>query len=354
MPGLTTPIAIVSFAQQTSLHDHRSEPEMLLPVISQVVGDVSLTTQDMGFVVSGSTDYLAGRPFSFVSALDAVGAWPPLNESHVEMDAAWALFEAVLRLQHGDIDTALVYGFGRSSASDVARTMAFQLDPYSLAPLVPDANAVNGLQARTVLTSGLASREVVAAQVARSLRDAADNPHAVRSLDLDADGVLAQPVTMDPLRDVDVPPVTDGCAAMVIATLDRARELVEHPVVIAGMDHRIEPHGLGLRDLATSPSTRAAGEFCRIADADVDFAELHVLAAHQESILRKELGLDAGVRINPSGGSLTSNPVMAAGLIRFGEAAKRLQAGHGRRAVAHAQSGPAMQQNLVGVLEVAP
>ena len=44
---------------------------------------------------------------------------------------------------------------------------------------------------------------------------------------------------------------------------------------------------------------------------------------------------------------------MATGLTRIGEAAAHLQAGEGQRAVAHATSGPCLQQNLVAVLEVA-
>jgi hypothetical protein len=42
---------------------------------------------------------------------------------------------------------------------------------------------------------------------------------------------------------------------------------------------------------------------------------------------------------------------MAAGLVRFGEAAKRIIDGTANRAVAHATSGPCLQQNLVCVLE---
>ena len=42
--------------------------------------------------------------------------------------------------------------------------------------------------------------------------------------------------------------------------------------------------------------------------------------------------------------------MMAAGLVRIGEAALRL-GGEGKRAVAHATSGPCLQQNLVCVLE---
>jgi hypothetical protein len=42
---------------------------------------------------------------------------------------------------------------------------------------------------------------------------------------------------------------------------------------------------------------------------------------------------------------------MAAGLIRFGEAAQRVIDGRANRAVAHATSGACLQQNIVCVLE---
>ncbi|MFD5771531.1 hypothetical protein ACFWIN_37665, partial [Streptomyces sp. NPDC127049] len=60
------------------------------------------------------------------------------------------------------------------------------------------------------------------------------------------------------------------------------------------------------------------------------------------------------VRINPSGGALAANPVMAAGLLRLGEAAARIHRGDSDRALAHATSGPCLQQNLVAVLEGDP
>jgi len=42
---------------------------------------------------------------------------------------------------------------------------------------------------------------------------------------------------------------------------------------------------------------------------------------------------------------------MSAGLARIGEATRQIVAGNGSRAVAHATSGPCLQQNLVCVLE---
>ena len=63
------------------------------------------------------------------------------------------------------------------------------------------------------------------------------------------------------------------------------------------------------------------------------------------------MGLDESTTVNPSGGPLAANPLMAGGLIRIGEAANRIMDGSASRAVAHATSGPVLQQNLVAVLE---
>ncbi|MGH7735400.1 MAG: lipid-transfer protein, partial [Gemmatimonadales bacterium] len=65
------PVAIVSFAQtpQVRREDLHNEVEMLMPVVQEVFSNVGVTKDDMGFVCSGSTDYLIGGPFSFVMAL---------------------------------------------------------------------------------------------------------------------------------------------------------------------------------------------------------------------------------------------------------------------------------------------
>ena len=84
-------VAIVSFAQHSQRReDTRNEIEILLPVIRDALAPTGLKTQDMGFTVSGSTDYLAGQAFAFVSALDAVGPWP-FGPLEVELASLQAL-----------------------------------------------------------------------------------------------------------------------------------------------------------------------------------------------------------------------------------------------------------------------
>ncbi|MBT2490938.1 thiolase domain-containing protein [Streptomyces sp. ISL-96] len=341
-------IAIVAFAQTDHLRrtDELSEVEMLMPVLHDVLGRTGLKTSDIDFTCSGSCDYLAGRAFSFTMALDGVGAWPPISESHVEMDGAWALYEAWVKLLTGEADTALVYAYGKSSPGELRDVLTRQLDPYYVAPLWPDSVSLAALQARALIDAGDTDEPALAAVAARSRSAASANPHAQLGGAVPAGDYLVQP-----LRTGDCPPIGDGAAAVILAAGDTARRLCERPAWIRGMDHRIEAHSLGVRDLTDSPSARQAAERAGAFDRPVDTAELHAPFTSQEVVLRKALRLGGDVNVNPSGGPLAANPVMAAGLIRLGEAAARIHRGQSDRVLAHATSGPCLQQNLVAVLE---
>jgi acetyl-CoA acetyltransferase len=348
----TDSVAVVGFAQARNVRRTEGTTngvEMLVPVFQEVLAATALSKRDIGFWCSGSSDYLAGRAFSFVSAVDAIGAFPPINESHVEMDGAWALYEAWVKIRTGEADTALVYGFGKSSAGNLRRVLALQLDPYTVAPLWPDSVGIAGLQARLGLDAGLWTERDMAAVAARSRADATGNPHAQLSGQFAVDELLARPYLADPLRAHDCAPISDGAAAVVLAAGDRAREIAERPAWITGIEHRIESSSLGARDLTSTPSTMAAATAAGASGIDV--AELHAPFTHQEIVLRQSLGLGDEVRINPSGGALCGNPMFAAGLARIGEAAGRIMSGEAGRALAHATGGPALQQNLVCVLE---
>ncbi|HSZ41679.1 MAG TPA: thiolase domain-containing protein [Trebonia sp.] len=358
-------VAVVAFAQAPCVRGNNSTTtngvEMLVPIFRQVMADTGMSKDDIGFWCSGSSDYLAGRAFSFVAAVDAIGAFPPVMESHVEMDAAWALYEAWVKILTGQADTALVYGFGKSSAGNLRRILALQLDPYTVAPLWPDSISVAALQARLGIEGGAWSEKEMAEVAVRSRADAKGNPEAQVSGDADAGELLKAPYIADPLRAHDCAPVGDGAAVAILASADRARELCERPAWITGFEHRVESGNLGARDLTSVPSAATAGVAAGVggpaARTDgagagrVDVAELHAPFTHQEILLRAALGLNGETRINPSGGALCGNPMFAAGLARIGMAAREIFAGRAGRVLGHATSGPALQQNLICVME---
>jgi acetyl-CoA acetyltransferase len=156
----------------------------------------------------------------------------------------------------------------------------------------------------------------------------------------------------DPLRRWDCAPVSDGAAAIVIAAGDRAREVQDRPAWITGFEHRIESPSLGVRDLTASPSTAASAKAATGGDAGaIDVAEIHAPFTHQHLILAEAIGLPDSTKVNPSGGALAANPMFVAGLERIGFAAQHIWNGSAQRVLAHATSGPALQQNLVAVME---
>jgi acetyl-CoA acetyltransferase len=344
-------VGIVSFAQSNAKAELRNEVEILLPVVKEAVKQSGLARTEIDFTCSGSSDFLQGQPFAFVMALDGVGAWPPIKESHVEMDGAWALYEAWVKIQTGEVESALVYSFGKTSPGDLAEVLALQLDPYCVTQLWPDADSVAGIQARQFLERSGKSERDLADIAVRSRRDAAENPHAIAKGEFDAAKLLAEPYRTSPLRDHDCPTNSDGATAMVIAAGDVARKLSKRPVWIRGLDHRIDPPALGVRDLTRAPSAELAGQKAGVGGGKIDFAEIDAPYTHQELILRSALGLGDDVRINPSGGSLCTRTLFSCGLNRIGDAFARIAAGDGDRAVAHATQGHCLQQNLVCVLE---
>lgn len=332
--GSLPEIAVVGFAHAPHVpetHGTTNGVEMLVPCFQQLYAKLGISKTDIDFWCSGSSDFLAGRAFSFISAIDAIGAVPPINESHVEMDAAWALYEAWVKLRSGQAQTALVYGFGKSSAGTLRQVLTMQLDPYLVAPMWPDAVSIAGLQARAGLDSGRWTEQEMAAV---------------------SGGDLGAPYVADPLRAHDIAPITDGAAAIVLAVGDRARELCDRPAWITGMAHNIDAQALGGRDLTRSPSTTKAAAVATGGNTTFDVAELHAPFSHQQLILAEAIGLSANTRINPSGGALAANPMFAAGLERIGNAAEAIMSGTANRTLAHATSGPALQQNLVAVMEV--
>ena len=121
---------------------------------------------------------------------------------------------------------------------------------------------------------------------------------------------------------------------------------------ITGFAHYSELHYPGMRDLTTSPSTTLAAKAAGIEEAPIEVAEIQSAFTHEESLLVEALGLGADVAVNPSGGPLAANPIMATGLVRIAEAAAARSATAASTARSrHSTSGPCLQQNLVCILE---
>ena len=196
MVSLAEDVAIVAFEQTPShAHFNDSEPAMIMPCVNSVIEQVGMDRHDIDFTIAGSCDYLSGMPFAFVMNIDAVGAWPPVYESHVEMDGAWALFEGFVRLQSGDIDTVLVSGSGKCSPGSYREGFSLQTDPYVHAPIGLDPRTQAGFQAQALIAAGKATeRDFAEVQLPTATHAGSLRPDDVGTPDGVAHTVVGQSV----------------------------------------------------------------------------------------------------------------------------------------------------------------
>ena len=104
-------IAVVAFSQApiVTRDEHRVASEILYPEVRSALDQCDVERAAIDYQVAGSADYIDGRPFGFVAALDVMGSWPAKQDLHLEMDAAFAAYYAWVRMQAGDCDTALAH-----------------------------------------------------------------------------------------------------------------------------------------------------------------------------------------------------------------------------------------------------
>lgn len=345
-------IAIVGYAQNKILASAGAlnEVELIMPVVHKIFNNLGISQKEIDFTCSGSCDYLQGAAFAFVEGLSAIQTNPPIKESHVEMDAAWALYESMLKIQMGDADTALIYGFGKSSPGDLDSIISLQMDPYYISPLWPDRISLAALQAQVLLNNNIINKDEIMHAVIESRNNGLNNLNALIQTSITEDEYQKDLVLSSPLRALDCPPISDGASAMIIASEDKAFNFSSNPIWIKGIDHRIETSNLGARNLSSSPSIKSAMKSLDIENTPFDIAEIHTQFSHEYPFLRKLLNLE-NVPINLSGGPLVGNVMMAAGLDAIGKVYEQLSTNSYKRGLAHATSGPCLQHNMLVSLE---
>lgn len=192
---------------------------------------------------------------------------------------------------------------------------------------------------------------------------AAKNPNAHFSKGATLEQVLSSKMISAPLRLFMCSPITDGAAAVIVASEERARALTDKPVWIRGTGQALDGFQLTSlhEDYAHWPALKRAGEsayrMAGIGPADVDLAEVHDCFAIAEMIAYEELGFckkgEAGpfaaagrsdyggdVVVNPRGGLIgCGHPLGATGVAQAAEVFAQLRGDAGPRQVADASIG---------------
>lgn len=328
---------------------------MVYRTVKAALGRAGVGAADIDTVISSSDDVMDGRSISSVFLVEAMAGFLK-EESKVEEDGTLALFYAALRMLAGASELALVVASSKASECDPAWYAHTTTEPFFHRPLGLDDRIAAGIQAQAYVDARGLDLAAIDAVTTVGLDRAAANPHALRR-----DREVNPPVA-GPLRTLDLPPRSDGCCCLVLASPERARTLGRDGARIAGMGTATDGGRFEERDLATAPSATAALQSaCAMAglapEPEFDLIEQHAPSSVHELLLLEALGQAGGDpsaafadrRVNPSGGALGADAVFVGGLARVAECAARL--GSGQRGLAHGRSGLFCQTNTVFVLE---
>jgi acetyl-CoA acetyltransferase len=198
------------------------------------------------------------------------------------------------------------------------------------------------------------------------------NERAIQRKPLDLDAYLASPMIADPFRVADCTSEVDGACAVLVTSLERARDLRQPPAVIASAAYRAGPRpGLDIGDqLLYDDYTRNFTSLLRdelfgragITPSDVDFAEIYdcftsVVLMGLEGLGfcdRGEAGdfvrsgatrLDGSLPVNTHGGLLAEGYLH--GMNTVAEAVLQIQGRGGNRQVATHEVGVVTSGALV-------
>ncbi len=223
------------------------------------------------FVASTLAEYLGIRP-GYVDGTQIGGS---SFEAHVGHAAA--------AIAQGACEVALIL-YGSTQKSDASRTLGARgatLNSQYEAPYgLPSPVGAYAMAAMRHAHEHGTTPEQLAEIAVATRKWAALNPAATMRDPLSIEDVLKSPMIADPLHLRDCCLITDGGGAIVMTSLDRARDLKQKPVVVAGFGAGLSHWGIAqMPDLAwlahAAESGKRAMAMAGVAPGDIDVVEIY-------------------------------------------------------------------------------
>ena len=375
-------VAIVEVAQLSGGESGDAYLDQVFRVCREVLDKSGLKREDVGTVISATSDIFHGG----ISCANAyywdAGAALFKNGSRNDGESLTSLYYGAMRIASGAFDTALIIGMCKGSENPDTDTLThYFADPFYQRQMGLNETLAAGLQMREYLDRRGITEEQCARVVVKNLGNGLFNPNAHVKSRMSVDEVLASPKIADPLKEREIAPKSEGFVAVLLAGEDQAYKLTNKPVWLTGFAAAIDTFFLGDRDLLRtqlpSVAKRAYG-MAGITDPrkELDLVELTEPYAFQELLWCEQLGLCAEgeggkliesgatqlggeIPVNPSGGVLATNPYVARGLFRLAEVVLQIKGKAGehqldrkvKRGLAHGSLGFAGQSQAVAILE---
>lgn len=313
-----------------------------------------------------------------------IGGIPVINTENACASSSTAFHLAWLYVASGMYDTVLAVGMEKLFHPDKKRTFEAIGSAIDLELADEFARQMSGEQAagagesrsvfmdyyanlaRTHMARYGTTREQFARIAAKNHTNGSLNPHAQFQTPRTMEDILAAPLIAEPLTRMMCSPIGDGAAAVVITTVEKARQLTAKPVFVrASIVSSSEEHTADAPGIVTKAAQKAY-KMAGLGPEEVHVVEVHDATAPAELIVYEELGLcragegskliDDGVTklggrvpVNPSGGLLAKgHPVGATGVAQISEIFWQLRGEAGKRQVPGAKVG--LTENGGGVL----
>jgi acetyl-CoA C-acetyltransferase len=214
------------------------------------------------------------------------------------------------------------------------------------------------------------TREQLAAVAVKNHRNGAKNPNAQFRSEVTAEQVMASTMVADPLRLLDCSPVSDGGAAVIVASLDVAKRLKKPFARVLASAQASDTIALHSRESLTTlksvvEAARKAYALANVKPSELNLIEVHDCFTIAEIVVSEDIGLfekgkggeavakgltslECGkIPINTSGGlKAKGHPVGATGIAQIIELYEQLTGRAGARQVKEARRG--MAQNMGG------
>lgn len=362
--------------------------ELAWQAAKMALDSAGLSLKDIDCVIHGTApDAFDGLHMKSEYLSDGSGAWrKPYMRCYVGGGTGvYAPIQAWYHVASRLFETCLVVCEEKMSSCLPHPQGAFLtiFDHTTERPLGPNLLWIFALEMNRYMTVHGIDERTIALSAVKNKRNALDHPCAQLGVEITVDDVMNSEVMAWPVKRLDVSPTSDGAAAIVVASEERARTITDKPVWISGVGWNLDTTYWTNRDLYypqyVENAARMAYEMAGIKEPrkeihiaepydPFDYKELH----HLEGLLLADKGQapqlladgvfdrDGDLPSCPSGGLLgVGNPIAAAGGMKIcelfwqlrGEAGKRQVPGQPKVGVAQAW-GDLMQVGTVVVMRV--
>ncbi|WP_300389185.1 thiolase domain-containing protein [uncultured Nocardioides sp.] len=337
--------------------------------IDRALLDANMTLDDIDAIVVGKApDLFEGVMMPELFLAEALGAaGKPLLRVHTagSVGGSTAIVASSL-VQAGVHKRVLTVAYEKQSESNAMWALSVPV-PFNM-PVHAGAGGYFAPHVRSYIRRSEAPTHVGAIVAAKDRTNALKNPYAHLREEKTVEQVLASQMLWDPIRYDETCPSSDGACALVIVDEDTAKSSA-NPAWIHGTVMRSEATTAAERDQVNPQASRdAAAALWKQAGItspidEIDAAEIYVPFSWFEPMWLESLGfaeeyagwkltesgataMDGRIPVNCSGGVMSSNPIGASGMLRFGEAALQVRGAAGehqvdgaRRALGHAYGG---------------